>query len=78
MACILLLAIQAVRVCVLGSAEDLKPSALERAVSDGTRLSLTGTVEKIEEKKRLRHFVFLTVPYLSQNSKSMNRKFWFI
>ena len=53
MACILLLAIQAVRVCVLGSAEDLKPSALERAVSDGTRLSLTGTVKKIEEKKKV-------------------------
>lgn len=52
-ACLIFLAIQAVRVFGLKSAEDLQPSALEYAVSEGTRVSLTGTVCKKEEKEKV-------------------------
>lgn len=52
-ACILFLIVQAVRVCVFQCAEDQKPSALESAVSEGTRLTLTGTVDRIEEKNKV-------------------------
>ena len=52
-ACLLFLAIQAVRVFGLKSAGDLQPSALENAVSEGTRVSLTGTVCKKEEKEKV-------------------------
>jgi len=52
-ACLIFLAIQAVRVFGLKSAGDLQPSALEYAVSEGTRVSLTGTVCKKEEKEKV-------------------------
>ena len=51
-ACLIFLIIQAVRVFGLKSAEELQPSALEKAVTEGTRLSLTGTVCKKEEKEK--------------------------
>lgn len=52
-ACLIFLIIQAVRVFGLKSAEELQPSALEKAVTEGTRLSLTGTVCKKEEKEKV-------------------------
>ena len=52
-ACLIFLIMQAVRVFGLKSAEELQPSALEKAVTEGTRLSLTGTVCKKEEKEKV-------------------------
>lgn len=52
-ACILFLAVQAARVCIFQSAGDLKPSALESVVSEGTPVTLTGTVSRIEEKEKV-------------------------
>ena len=63
-ACILFLIVQAVRVCVFQCAEDQKPSALESAVSEGTRLTLTGTVDRIEEKNKV------TALFLEDNAVS--------
>ena len=63
-ACILFLIVQAVRVCVFQCAEDQKPSALESAVSEGTRLTLTGTVGRIEEKNKV------TALFLEDNAVS--------
>lgn len=63
-ACILFLVVQAVRVCVFQCAEDQRPSALESAVSEGTRLTLTGTVSRIEEKNKV------TAVYLEDNAVS--------
>ena len=53
MACLLFLVFQAVRTAVFGQAEDLKPSALELAVSREKQVTLSGTVEKIEEKEKV-------------------------
>ena len=64
MACILLLAVQAARVCVFQGAEDQKPSALESAVTEGTSLALTGTVSRIEEKEKV------TAVFLDDNAVS--------
>ena len=63
-ACILFLIVQAVRVCVFQCAEDQKPSALESAVSEGTRFTLTGTVGRIEEKNKV------TALFLEDNAVS--------
>lgn len=63
-ACILFLVVQAVRVCIFQDAEDLKPSALESAVSEGTPLALTGTVSRIEEKEKV------TAVFLDDNAVS--------
>lgn len=63
-ACILFLIVQAVRVCVFQCAEHQKPSALESAVSEGTRLTLTGTVDRIEEKNKV------TALFLEDNAVS--------
>ena len=52
-ACILFLAVQAARVCIFQSVGDLKPSALESVVSEGTPVTLTGTVSRIEEKAKV-------------------------
>lgn len=65
MACLLFLAIQAVRVFGLKSAEDLRPSALERAVPEGTRLSAAGTVYRKEEKEKV------TAVFLKDNTVSV-------
>ena len=47
------LAVQAARVCIFQSVGDLKPSALESVVSEGTPVTLTGTVSRIEEKAKV-------------------------
>ena len=52
-ACVLFLAVQAARVCVFQSAGDQKPSALESVASEGTPVTLTGTVSRIEEKEKV-------------------------
>ena len=65
MACLLFLAVQAVRVFGLKSAADLQPSALERAASEGTRLTLAGTVDRIEEKEKV------TAVFLKDNTVSV-------
>ena len=65
MACLLFLAVQAVRVFGLKSAADLQPSALERAASEGTRLTLAGTVDRIEEKEKV------TAAFLKDNTVSV-------
>ena len=65
MACLLFLAIQAVRVFGLKSAEDLQPSALERAASEGTQLALSGKVYRIEEKEKV------TAVFLKDNTVSV-------
>ena len=65
MACLLFLAVQAVRVFGLKSAADQQPSALERAASEGTRLTLAGTVDRIEEKEKV------TAVFLKDNTVSV-------
>ena len=50
--CILFLLIQGIRVLFFG-AEEMKPSALERAISCEAQVELAGTVYKIEEKKKV-------------------------
>lgn len=62
MACLVFLAIQVIRVGVLQCTEDQKPSALEQSLSEGTSLSLTGTIYKIEEKSKV------TAVYLKDNA----------
>ena len=49
--CILFLVIQSIRVLFFG-VEEMKPSALERAISCEAQVELAGTVYKIEEKKK--------------------------
>ena len=66
MTCILFLVIQAVRTVVLGQPEELKPSALERAVSGGEQVTLTGTVERVEEKEKV------TAVFLRDNAVSVD------
>ena len=65
MACLLCLAVHSVRVFGLKSAADLQPSALERAASEGTRLTLDGTVDRIEEKEKV------TAVFLKDNTVSV-------
>ena len=65
MACLLFLAVQAVRVFGLKCAAVLQPSALERAASEGTRLTLAGTVDRIEEKEKV------TAVFLKDNTVSV-------
>lgn len=50
--CILFLLIQGIRVLFFG-VEEMKPSALERAISCEAQVELAGTVYKIEEKKKV-------------------------
>lgn len=65
MACLFFLAVQAVRVFGLKSAEDLQSSALEQAASEGTQLTLTGTVYRKEEKEKV------TAVFLKDNAVSV-------
>ena len=50
--CVLFLIAQAIRVSVFGT-EEMKPSALERAVGKKAELTLDGTVYRIEEKAKV-------------------------
>lgn len=61
--CILFLVIQVIRVLFFG-VEEMKPSALEKAVSREPRAELTGTVYRIEEKKKV------TAVFLKDNAVS--------
>lgn len=62
--CILYLVIQSLRVLFFGVGE-MKPSALEKLVSDDARVNLTGTVYRIEEKEKVTAF------YLKDNAVSV-------
>ena len=61
--CILFLVIQGIRVLFFG-VEELKPSPLERVLSRESYVELTGTVYRIEEKKKV------TAVFLKDNAAS--------
>ena len=63
--CVLFIAVQAIRVCFF-SVEGMKPSALEMQIKNGSAISATGIVYRIEEKEKV------TAVFLKDNAVSLS------
>ena len=63
--CVLFIAVQAIRVCFF-SVEGMKPSALEMQIKNGSAISGTGIVYRIEEKEKV------TAVFLKDNAVSLS------
>ena len=63
--CVLFIAVQAIRVCFFG-VEGMEPSALEMRIKNGSAISGTGIVYRIEEKEKV------TAVFLKDNAVSLS------